>query len=185
MKKIFRITVNIFLAALLSIGLLAAVSLIPIPGNIKLFTVQSGSMEPKISTGSLIFTKALADYNVGDIITKKTKDPKTTITHRIVSVEEKEGQKVFETKGDANDAADMELVFQKEIVGRVFLSLPYLGYPVAYAKTAPGLIVLIVIPAAIIIYEELRKIKEEIKKKIAYRKLARLRQEKNNEEEKI
>jgi signal peptidase len=95
-----------------------------------------------------------------------------------VSVEEKDGQTVFQTKGDANESVDMEKTNRKDIIGKVFLSVPFLGYPVAYAKTTPGLIILIVIPAVIIIYDELQKIMAEINKKLAYRKLAKIREEK-------
>ena len=55
------------------------------------------------------------------------------------------------------------------------MSVPLLGYPVSYAKTTPGIILLIIIPAVIIIYDEIQKIRKEIANKIAYRKLAEKR----------
>lgn len=159
--KIFKIIVNTILFGLIGIGILVVFSFIPIPGNYKIFTVQSGSMEPTIHTGSLIFVKPMADYAVGDIVTKKTEDPKVTITHRIISKEEIGGETVFETKGDANDASDGTKFTKDGIVGKEFLKIPYLGYPVGYAKTSQGIIILIVIPAVIIIYDEMQKIKNE------------------------
>ncbi|MFA4818105.1 MAG: signal peptidase I [Parcubacteria group bacterium] len=176
--KIFKYILNTLLALLVLIGVLVVFSFIPFPGNYKIFTVQSGSMSPAIHTGSLVFVKPLADYNVGDVITRRTKDPKVTITHRIVSKEEIDspqfgeagGKIAFETKGDANDSSDMEKFTAEGIVGKVFLIIPLLGYPVAYAKTTPGIILLIIIPAVIIIYDEIQKIKKEIAKKIDYKK---------------
>ena len=175
--KIFKTVLNTILVLLVLIGILVVFSFIPFLGNYKVFTVMSGSMSPAIHAGSLIFVKPLSDYSVGDVVTRRTKDPKITITHRIVSKEEIEGKIAFQTKGDANDSQDMEKFTAEGIIGKVFLSVPLLGYPVAYAKTTPGIILLIIIPAVIIIYDEIQKIRKEIANKIAYRKLAEKRNE--------
>lgn len=181
--KIFKYTVNTILVLLVLLGIFVIFSFIPIPGNYKVFTVMSGSMTPKIKTGSLVFVKPLGDYNIGDVVTRRTTDPKVTITHRIVSKEEIQGQIAFETKGDANDSPDGEKFTKEGIVGKVFLTIPFLGYPVAYAKTTPGLILLIIVPAVIIIYDEMNKIKDEIKKKFRYKKIVAKRSENKNSEE--
>jgi len=166
------------------IGILVAFSFFPIPGNYKIYTVLSGSMEPAIHTGSLIFVKPLIEYNEGDIITRNTKDKKATVTHRIIVKAEEKGEIYFKTKGDANDGEDTEKIAQEEIIGKSFLAIPLLGYPVSYAKTMQGLILLIIIPAIIIIYDEVRKIEKEIGKKIDYRKRMKKRKENNSIEEK-
>jgi len=168
--KIFKFAVNTILVLLVLLGVFVVFSFVPFPGNYKIFTVQSGSMEPTIHTGSMIFVKPEADYNVGDIVTRRTDDPKVTITHRIVSKEEIQGQIAFETKGDANNAADGEKFTKEGIVGKEIFKLPYIGYPVGYAKTVPGLILLIVVPSVIIIYDEMNKIKDEFKKMMKNRK---------------
>lgn len=183
--KIFKYAVNTILILLVLLGVFVVFSFIPFPGNYKVFTVQSGSMEPTIKTGSLIFVKPMADYSVGDIITRRTIDPKVTITHRIVSKEEIQGKIAFETKGDANDAPDGEKFTKDGIIGKEIFKIPWFGYPVGYAKTTPGLILLIVIPAVIIIYDEMNKIKDEIKKKFQYRKAVTARKENKSSEEVI
>ena len=175
--KIFKTAVNTILVLLVILGIFVVFSFVPFPGNYKIFTVQSGSMEPTIKTGSMIFVKPEADYNVGDIITRRTTDPKVTITHRIYSKEEIQGKTAFETKGDANNAPDNEKFIKDGIVGKVIAAIPFLGFPVSYAKTTPGLILLIVIPAVIIIYDEAQKIKREIEKKIDYRRRVKKREE--------
>lgn len=162
--KIFKIFINTLLFFLIAVGLLVLFSFVKIPGNYKIFTVQSGSMEPAIQTGSLIFVKPLNDYSIGDIVTKKTDDPKMTITHRIISKNEVDGQSFFETKGDANDSADDGTFGKDLIIGKEFLSIPYLGYVTSFAKTQVGIILIIVIPAVIIIYDEFNKIVAEIKR---------------------
>lgn len=168
--KIFKYAVNTVLILLLLLGVFVVFSFVPFPGNYKIFTVQSGSMEPTIHTGSLIFVKPEADYNIGDIVTRKTSDPKVTITHRIVSKVDTGGQIAFETKGDANNAADGEKFAKDAIIGKEIFKIPFIGYPVGYAKTTAGLILLIVVPAVIIIYDELNKIKEEVKRMMRERK---------------
>ena len=71
----------------------------------KVFTVLSGSMEPKYPVGSLIYVKKV-DYTTlksGDVITFML-DENTVATHRIVEVvPDQEDPSVirFRTKGDA------------------------------------------------------------------------------------
>lgn len=138
----------------------------PIPGNYKVFVVQSGSMEPKIKLGSLIFVKPGVDYQANDIITFKAQGGKTTVTHRLIEIKQESGVAQFVTKGDANEEADPDSVKRENIIGKTFLTLPWLGYPVGYAQTKVGFILLILVPSIIIIYEEIRKIGTEAKKKI-------------------
>lgn len=150
---------------LLAIILLAVIfSFLPLKNNYKLLVVKSGSMEPEIHTGSLILIKPVNEYSVGDVITRKTEEKMTTITHRIIEKKEIDGKAVFVTKGDANNVSDGEKVTQESIVGKVFFNIPYLGYLVNFAKTTQGLILIVIIPVTIIVYEEILKIKKEIVK---------------------
>jgi len=161
-SKILKYTLNTILLFLVVIGLMVAFSLLPLPGNYKVFSVQSGSMEPNLHMGSLIFVKPQADYNVGDIITRRTSNPRFTTTHRIASKETQGSETVFKTKGDANNAPDAENISKDSIVGKEVLTIPFLGYPVGYAKTLPGLVLLIILPAVIIVYDEAQSIAKEI-----------------------
>ncbi|MGW8185537.1 MAG: signal peptidase I [Candidatus Moraniibacteriota bacterium] len=162
MKKIFKIIINTILVIIFSFGLLVIITFLPVTGNIKILSVLSGSMEPQIHTGSLIFIKPASEYRVGDVVTKTTEEKGTTITHRIIEKEIIDGKTVFVTKGDANNADDNEKVPKETIIGKVFLNIPYLGYAVNFAKTKEGLILIVIIPAVIIVYDEILKIKKEI-----------------------
>jgi len=176
--KIYSAIVNLVLVFAFLVGILVVLSTLSPSDKYKLFTVQSGSMEPAIKTGSVIFTKKQNDYQVGDIVTRETSDGEIPVTHRIV----REENELFVTKGDANDGDDRDEFSKEKVIGKVYLKIPYLGYPVSFAKTSHGFILIIVIPAVILIYEELRKIKKEIKKKFEYRKRDKTRQE-NKEKE--
>lgn len=145
-----------------------AISAFEIPNGIRLYTVQSGSMAPTIRAGSIVMIKPSSDYQKGEVITFKAekdrfvKNPKWTTTHRIVEVKETEEGIEYVTKGDFNEAPDPEPVKKDLVLGRVIFALPFLGYPVSFARTLPGLIILIVIPATIIVYSEILNIKKEV-----------------------
>jgi len=132
-------------------------------GGIKLLVVKSGSMEPTIRTGSLVVDRTAKEYKESDIITfRSTNDPSNTTTHRIVGIEKQDNSVEFITKGDANDSNDPLKLNPDLIIGKVVFKIPYLGYIVAFARTMPGLIILVIIPATIIIYDEINNIKKEI-----------------------
>jgi len=131
--------------------------------GIRMLVVKSGSMEPTIKTGALVIDKAESEYQVGEIVTFKDREnPKETITHRIVGVETQNNITLFTTQGDANGTPDSTKVTQDRILGKVIIDIPILGYIVAFARTWPGVVVLIIIPAVIIIYDEINNIKKEL-----------------------
>lgn len=164
-KKITNVIYYTVLSAILFIALLLIVSTFPITGNVKLLSVLSGSMEPTIHTGSVVIIKPESSYKVGDVITfgKNTKTEVPT-THRIAEMKIVSGEAVYKTKGDANNAEDSTETPQKDVIGKVLFSIPYLGYIVDFVKKPMGLMLVIVIPAIIIVYDELRKIATELKK---------------------
>ncbi|MBI4709252.1 MAG: signal peptidase I [Candidatus Portnoybacteria bacterium] len=163
MRKIFKAIYYIFIVAIAMIAILLLVSAFPIPGNLKALTVLSGSMEPAIKTGSIVLVKPSSEYGAGDIITfGKTSKTQIPTTHRIVEV--KNNGNIFITKGDANENADTKEIKKSEIIGKVLLDVPYAGYAVASAKKPIGFLFIIVIPALIIIFDEVVKIVREIKK---------------------
>jgi signal peptidase len=163
LKRLGTIFQGLMAAVVIAFVLVMASSFLPLPNTIKLFTVRSGSMEPAIETGSLIFVYARPTYAVGDIVTVATSD-KQSVTHRIIERRETGTGPVYQTQGDANEEPDPVTVTQKEIVGKTLLDIPYLGYPVAYAQTKAGFLWLIVLPAALIILSEFVSIVSEVRR---------------------
>ena len=155
----------LFLACIVAVALLLIVSTLPITGNLKVLTVLSGSMEPAIHTGSVVIVKPTSNYGVGDVITfgpnTKTQIP---TTHRIAETRTQDGQMIYKTRGDANNGEDTKEVLAKDIIGKVYLSVPYAGYVVEFVRQPIGLILVIVLPAIFIVYDEVRKIMKEIVK---------------------
>ena len=163
--KIFKIIYYIFLAFIGVIALLLIVSVFPITGNYKLMIVQSGSMAPAIKMGSVVVVKPADDYKIGDVITFQPGRNNEPITHRIYDIRVVNGEPRYITKGDANNAPDQREISKREILGKVLFSVPYIGFAVDFAKKPLGFMLIIIVPAALIIFDEAKKIYAEVKKK--------------------
>jgi signal peptidase len=163
--KILKVIYYIFLVFIVLVAVLLIVSVFPIPGNYKIMIVQSGSMAPAIKMGSIVGVKPADDYKIGDVITfgpmTKTKAP---TSHRIYDIKVVDGQPVYITKGDANNAPDQREITKREIIGKVLFDVPYLGFAVEFAKKPLGFALIIIVPAGIIVYDEVKNIIREIRK---------------------
>lgn len=127
-------------------------------GGYRSYVVQSGSMEPSIMTGDIIVISDRAMvYSINDVVTFTNRDGRV-VTHRIAAVEEGSLRK-YHTKGDANRSEDEDFITADQVIGKVVLVIPKLGYFVAYTKSPQGLLFLVLIPAAVYILDELIKIK--------------------------
>lgn len=123
-------------------------------------SVLTGSMEPAIPTGSIVFIYPDETYQVGDIITFKRLESnlEVPITHRVVEVQESEDGVSYRTKGDANDGIDGKAVAKAEVYGKVIAHVPILGKLLDLSKTPWGFAMLIVVPAVLVIVDEVLKI---------------------------
>lgn len=122
MWKVLRKTLDMAVAAIvcfmvfpLAAGLL----------GFRTYCVQSGSMEPVLKTGSMIFARKPEDIRVGDIVTFQKWD--VPVTHRVVKIQ----NDMYFTKGDANERADQGSVQRRELLGKI-AELPGGGYCVPY-----------------------------------------------------
>ena len=166
MSKIFKLFYYLIIVLISVIALALIISILPIPGNIKILSVLSGSMEQTIQTGSVVIIKPVVQYRIGDIITfRQGQKNQTPTTHRIYDIRLQTGQPIYITKGDANNAPDIKEISPSDILGQVMFSVPLAGYIIDFAKKPIGFMLIIIIPAAVIIYDEVKKIYEEIRKK--------------------
>ena len=140
--KIWNIaTTLLVIVALILAVLVVGVRLV----GIQPFIVLSGSMEPKIHTGAMVYVREAdpAELAVGDIITFRLSGD-VPATHRIIEVTD-EG---FITKGDANEYADNNVVQAENIVGKYIFNVPYLGFAVSFVQQPPGTYAAIAIASA-------------------------------------
>ncbi len=90
-----------------------------------IFHVVSGSMEPEIPIGSVVYIKPVPakDVKEGTVIAFNSGD--STVIHRVVKNYNFDGE--FITKGDANEKEDLNEVKYDQFIGEVIYHLPILG----------------------------------------------------------
>lgn len=128
MKKVFSVIVTIITSIIAIIALfMITLSIF----NFKSKIVLSGSMEPNIRTGSIVYIKDVKANSLkeNDVITFNLNN--MTCTHRIVSIDY-ENETII-TKGDANISNDNPISFN-DVEGKVMFSVPFLGYVLFYLK---------------------------------------------------
>jgi signal peptidase len=91
--------------------------------------IMSNSMNPLYYRGDVLVINKANNENitVGDIIIYST-DTKI-IAHRVVNIIEENGEKYYQTKGDANQSVDLKLVEKDQIIGKYQFHVKYIGYP--------------------------------------------------------
>jgi signal peptidase I len=143
------------LAACLAVaGVLLALGFRPL-------VVRSGSMEPAINTGDLIFTRTIeADQaEVGDVVTFK--DPSRSadlVTHRVVGIQPQDSSLSFRTRGDANTGHEEWSVDADGRIGRYAFRVPRAGYVLSLISDPRVKMFLLIGGAALVAGVLLRKI---------------------------
>lgn len=122
--KIIKVIITIFLLVVLSLVIFQKVTKNKIViGNVYVFQVASGSMEPYYKIGDIIVVKKeeASNLKIGDDVTylgQKSNLNGLVITHRIISVRKDNDKYYFTTKGTANEIEDPEITID-DIYGKV------------------------------------------------------------------
>ena len=121
-------------AGLLAFVLLIAALAIVVPaisGSTPM-TILTGSMTPTYPAGTLVIIKPVNPDTlvIGDPITYQIESGKpAVVTHRIIAITSvSDGTRTFTTQGDANNTADPKPVLGAQVRGKVWYSIPYLGW---------------------------------------------------------
>jgi signal peptidase I len=100
--------------------------------------VLSGSMEPVLPTGSVAVMRQVptSELRVGDVVTfRAPSNPQRLVTHRITSITTEDGQRLYETKGDANRANDpWKVTLRGDVSYRLHGDIPYVGYAAVWLR---------------------------------------------------
>ena len=105
--------------------------------GVKNYIVLSGSMDPTIEVGDIVFVKETKDVKEKDIIAFKVEN--SIVTHRVVEKIKKDSNTYYRTKGDANKSVDNELVKASDIEGRYVFRVGKIGKIIMFLKTKFGL----------------------------------------------
>ncbi len=112
MKRIARSVANVLLWIAAGIGVACgALWLANTAGLVQPLVVVSGSMEPAIMTGDLVFATRTdpAEVVVGDVVTLPSSVTGKLVTHRVVSIAQVGDHHEITMKGDANEFEDGEV----------------------------------------------------------------------------
>ena len=145
--------------------ILCLVLAVPRFAGVQTYIVVSGSMEPAIPVGSLVYSRETEPQTLepGDVIVFYSTDAAESsggsadgsavpITHRVVENHTDEGEII--TKGDANAANDLFPTAYANVEGKVVLHIPKLGFLAAPVATMGGKIaVMMVIVAGYLLTE--------------------------------
>jgi len=145
---------------------------LPTKKFIATYVVASGSMEPTLKIGSIVFIQPvpIESLKMGNIITfASPTDSKNIVIHRIKSINNVNKTLSFKTKGDNNNAEDVWNVSPMHIKGRYLASVPYVGYITVLMKDPKMFALIIGVPTLILIIFQIKKIREGIEEEIQKR----------------
>ena len=135
------------------------------------YVIVSPSMIPTINVNDGIVVQRINNdnnLNIGDVITFESNDISydgLTVTHRIVGKQMiQSGEYVYRTKGDNNISVYSAIVRFSDIYGKVIMKIPMIGYIYNFLTTTFGFIVSIIIPISIIIFCNVYRAVNEIRK---------------------
>jgi signal peptidase I len=153
-RRAVRVGTTLLLAAGVALG---ALMVVPALFGYQRYAIVSGSMTGTYDRGSVVFDEVVpvADLKVGDVITYRPPagaGPNHLVTHRIAAItHDRNGGRVFRTKGDANAVADpwtFRLAARKQ--ARVRASVPYVGFVIAALSDRRARMLIVGLPAALI-----------------------------------
>lgn len=149
---VLRRGLDLALAALVAAVLLVGLTAYLAPAvDGRALAIRSGSMAPAIGIGSLVVAipQDPATLQVGDVVTV-TLARGTVLTHRIEAVVQQDDRRMFRLRGDANPRADPTLVTQEQLLGRVVVMVPLLGFLLAMMSMPIGVLSLLSIGATLL-----------------------------------
>jgi signal peptidase len=143
-------TILWYLVPVLAVGAVVAYILGATIGgaNPPLVPVVGTSMRPTLLAGDLVFVRGVDPNKLrkGDVIAfhvpadaRQKYGIPANIVHRIIGISrDADGNRVFQTKGDANAGPDAFTVPAGNVVGKEYMSIRGLGYPFLFFSSNQG-----------------------------------------------
>ena len=173
--KIFNVVILLIIVPILIYNITIIIKYIQNPKEtpdflgFKTYEIVSRSMEDTINKNDIIVVKKVDknEINENDIISFDNGNE--IITHRIVDIENINGQTLYTTKGDNNRFADDEKISFEQIEGKYVFKLSKLGYLMNFLKNRYFLIILFII--LIFCFIHIINVKKRIKNREEKRKM--------------
>jgi signal peptidase len=142
--------------ALLAIGILGALMLVPALLGYQRYVITGGSMGGSLPRGSIAYEEVVptAKIQIGDVITYRPPGAERLVTHRVVWIwRDRSGRRLFKTRGDANPAPDRPaFLLPEHTQGRVVFHIPVAGYALGTLSIRAVRMAVIGGPALLIAY---------------------------------
>ncbi len=158
-KSVLRRIINIieysFIAIIILVNVILIIKSVVNPRKTpslfgkKSFIIVSGSMIPTINIGDVVILTENDNPNVYDIIGFRD-NSSTVIVHRVIDKKEIDEQIMFQTKGDNNNTADIDLVKREDIEGKYQTKIPYIGNGIMFLYNNFIIVVVIIVVFLII-----------------------------------
>lgn len=127
------------------------------------YVIISESMIPSINVQDAVVTVRVKEKNIkiNDIITfinPEIETAGTPITHRVIGIIDTETGIKYRTKGDHNNTEDFALTGPNDIIGKVYLRIPMIGYVQTFMTRPIGWLLVVVLPCFFIIGGDVLKL---------------------------
>lgn len=155
-KKIINIIEYIVIFIIIFVNALFIVKSIKNPNKTpdlqgkKAFIIVSGSMIPTINIGDVVIIQDTDKIQVNDIIAFRKES--IVIVHRVIKEMNVNGKVMYQTKGDNNNIADLELVDINTVEGVYKFKVPFIGKILLFLYDNLAIIVVTIMLILIIKY---------------------------------
>ncbi len=129
-----------------------------------IYTIASGSMMPTLNVYDVIVNAKVDDINdvkIGDVVTFGSTwqvNSGMIVTHRVVGLKELDNKEIcLLTRGDYNTGEDQSCVRKENLIGVTKAVIPGLGKLQAFLATRGGWLLIIIIPACVMIFKNVKK----------------------------
>ncbi len=134
------------------------------------YIIISESMIPNINVYDAVVTVRVSQDKIkmNDIITfisQEIETAGTPITHRVIGIVDTGTGIKYRTKGDHNNTADFALIAPNEVIGKVYLRIPMIGYIQTFMTKPIGWLLIVVLPCLFIVTNDVLKLIRSSSKK--------------------
>ncbi len=139
-----------------AVAVLLATIVVPKIAGAQPYTVLTSSMKDTYPPGTLIVVKKIdpAALRIGDVVTYQIRSGEPdVITHRVVGFTfDQRGNRLLTTQGDSVPTPDERPVQAGQVRGKLWYSIPYLGYVNNWLTGSTRMVVVYAIAGILIAY---------------------------------